>query len=202
MTFDTFWIERGYTGREALAVLDRAHALGYGYEWSVNPNWSRSIPIGSVEFCESFLERKPIPDFYPDWLESWFHRTIYCGVDHFQFCDRGDWFVKSAESYKQFPARIWNDGENPLEGLVDISAPVKFTQEWRCYVADGCVLTTGWYDGDNEDEPAPDLNIDWPKGFCGAVDFGRLDNGKIALVESHHPYACGHYSGDHDARAN
>jgi hypothetical protein len=52
--------------------------------------------------------------------------------------------------------------------------------------------------------PRPDffprwLNIDWPKGWCGAADFGRLSSGEIALVECHHPYACGWYGEDHSA---
>jgi hypothetical protein len=62
------------------------------------------------------------------------------------------------------------------------SSVVKFTQEWRYYIANGKVLTTGWYDGDNEDEIAPELNVNYPSGYCGAVDFGRLETGEIALV--------------------
>ena len=57
----------------------------------------------------------------------------------------------------------------------------------------------GWYDGNNENEPAPYLNIKFPRGWCGAIDFGRLDNGKICLVESQHPFACGWYGEDSSA---
>jgi len=142
----------------------------------------------------------PKPDFYPTWLEHWMHRE-YC-------VERNDGvaviptFVKSAESYKAWPAKLVKAGERYPEGLICISGLVTFVQEWRYYVADGEVVATGWYDGRDEDEPAPKLNILWPAGFCGAVDFGRLDDGKIALVESHHPYACGWYGDDHVAYLN
>jgi hypothetical protein len=78
-----------------------------------------------------------------------------------------------------------------------VSSPVKFTQEWRYYVYAGRIVTSGWYDGDNEEEPAPKLNIKWPVNFCGAVDFGRVD-GRIQLVESHEPFACGWYGESSD----
>lgn len=56
----------------------------------------------------------------------------------------------------------------------------------------------GWYSGvDEEDCPrAPELGIDFPIGFCGAVDFGILSTGELALVECHPPYACGWYGMD------
>lgn len=38
-----------------------------------------------------------------------------------------------------------------------------------------------------------DLDVAFPSHFCGAVDFGRLKNGKLALVENNLPYACGWY---------
>ena len=197
---DMFWIERGYSGREALAVLDAANKLGYGYEWSVNPQKERSVPIGSVGWCESWLERRPVPDFYPDFLSEWMHRSW--GRIEFGAKQSGGirWFVKSAAGYKDFPAQIVERNSTyPSNGPLVFSEVVKFVQEWRYYIADGCELTTGWYDGQDENEPAPILEINWPKGFCGAVDFGRLDNGKIALVESHHPYAAGHYGDSHEA---
>ena len=110
------------------------------------------------------------------------------------------WFVKSAAGYKDFTAQIVEkNSPYPSSGPLVFSEVVQFVQEWRYYVADGCVLTTGWYDGNDEDEPAPDLDIDWPEGFCGAVDFGRLSTGQIALVECQHPYACGWYGDDHAA---
>ena len=34
-----------------------------------------------------------------------------------------------------------------------------------------------------------------------AVDFGMLENGKIELIESHHPFACGWYGKNHEEYA-
>jgi hypothetical protein len=42
--------------------------------------------------------------------------------------------------------------------------------------------------------PAPTVDIDFPRSdWCGCIDFGVLDTGEIALVESQHPFACGWY---------
>lgn len=268
----TFWIQHGYDGREALKVMDFGRRLGHEVKWGKNPP-KDIIPIGDVEFCESFLDYKPTPDFYPIWLNEYFYRkiehklihpadqcweclivkvnedTVECEmhdltdrtnpvefwiVKYETFmkwpCEgfkpeegltfywnvnvkRGenfitldcknyrpiDVFVKSAVGYKDWPAKIIKKGEKLPDGKLMISEVVNFVQEWRYYVANGKVLTTGWYDGPDEDEPAPDLNIKWPQYFCGAVDFGRLSTGEIALVESQDPFACGWYGDDHKA---
>ena len=201
----TFWIQHGYSGREALKVMDIAPKMGHKVNWGKNPPQD-IIPIGDVEFCESFLVRPPMPDFAPLWLRHFWHRKIYLGMmarleENERFASE-DSFVKSASKYKAFPAKIVKAGELWPHGLLVISEVVKFDQEWRYYVADGQVLATGWYDGTNEDEPAPELNIEWPADFCGAVDFGRLTTGEIALVESQHPYACGWYGDDHVSYIN
>ena len=146
--------------------------------------------VGSVEWCQDALGFAPVPDFHPDFLQSFRHRCIErlaypCVSEH-------DWFVKPAAGYKIGDAKIVTAGETIPGGSV-ISEVVKFTQEWRYYVADGELLAAGWYDGWDEIEPAPKLDIEWPKGWCGAADFGRLDDGRIAVVEVHHPYACGNY---------
>lgn len=262
-----FWIQHGYNGREALKVMDHAPKLGHQVKWGRKPP-KDIIPIGDVDYCESFLNYKPEPDFAPLWLSDHFHRRIEVTlVPHNDQCWEGkiyridenhvdcemhdltdptmpmeiwsvnrdvfvefppeeqlnfywhvniersqnrltlnclnyrrkDVFVKSAEEFKKWPPKIIKKGEPlPTEYLV-ISDVVQFVQEWRYYVANGEVLATGWYDGSNEYEPAPELNIKWPKDFCGAVDFGRLSTGEIALVESQAPYACGWYGDNHDA---
>lgn len=196
---DTLWLQSGFSSREIVKSMVGAKSLGYQVKWGQNPDKDRCVPVGSVEFCESWLGYSPQPDFYPEFLSSHLHREVRRRIDLSQFCERGDWFIKSSERYKAWPARIWSTEEPPLDELVDASDVVEFVQEWRYYVADGCVLATGWYDGTDEDEPAPELQIDWPGGWCGAVDFGRLSNGKIALVESQLPYACGWYGEDHAA---
>lgn len=193
------WIDTAMGScRETIKALDGARKLGYHVGWGNPGTTDGKTPVGSVDFCESWLGYHPVPYFYPEFLHSWMHR-------HYELEEHGErfsclmpagMFVKSAERYKAFPATIARLGTPFPSGRLWLSSVVHFTQEWRYYVADGCVLATGWYDGDNEDEPAPELVIDWPTGFCGAVDFGRLSDGRIALVENHHPYACGWYGDD------
>lgn len=163
------------------------------------------IPVGDVPFCEDVLRRQgvdiPTPDYYPSWLYSFLYRRIqlikYPGIANLPIrC-----FVKHADSYKTYATGVLEAGVYPLSGRYWISDVVEFTQEWRYYVSGGEVLTTGWYEGLDEEEPAPDIPIQWPRDFCGAVDFGRLSSGKMALVECHHPYACGHYSDSHELYA-
>jgi len=196
---DTIHIQPGYYGREATKVMAVAGKLGYRIAHGASPDKSRSAPIGSVEYCEDWLGYHPTPDFYPEFLHDWMRRAY--GTLEWGEVSGATWFVKSAERYKAFPAVIVHKGDKYPDGCLVFSEVVSFAQEWRYYVADGCVLTTGWYDGLDEDEPAPDLNIDWPKGWCGAADFGRLTDGRIALVECHHPYAIGWYGDDHAAYA-
>lgn len=189
-----FSIQRGYSGREANATWFAAGWIGgmWKYEDAAS---SGTIPIGSVEYCEPpFGEHRK--DFYPEFLRGYMRRW----TEH----THGPWllnkplFVKDASRWKSETAsRVMQPGEVLQSGDWLISQPVHFEQEWRYYVADGSLVTTGWYRGEDEDEPAPQINVTWPEGFSGAVDFGRLDDGRIALVECHAPFACGWYGDDH-----
>lgn len=191
-----FKVQAGYGGREAMAVLTHPN---YTYEPREGAD---KIPIGDVPFCEGVLQSQGIaiqkPDFYPSWLKHWRLRSIVYNPEGSWFTpSRHTWFVKSTDSYKSVEPFILKSGQSLPSGNWVLSEVVNFVQEWRYYVSNGVVVTTGWYTGHDEDEPAPELAIRWPVNFCGAVDFGRLDDGEIALVESHHPYACGHYSDNH-----
>lgn len=193
---DAIWIQPGYSGREAIKGADGARRLGLDVYWGRRPpDVSRCAPIGDVPFCESLLPAKPVPDFYPSFLYSWRRRFIGETVGA---VPAGEWFVKSTAGYKDYVARVVQTGDAIEFDRFSYSEVVNFAQEWRYYVADGCVLATGWYDGHDEDEPAPDLDIDWGRWY-GAADFGRLDTGEIALVECQHGYACGWYGDDHAA---
>jgi hypothetical protein len=56
------------------------------------------------------------------------------------------------------------------------------------------VLTGEWYSGDEINMPdSPALDIMIPNDYFGALDFGRLRSGELALVEANSPYACGWY---------
>lgn len=199
MTIDSIWIQPGYSGREAIKGAEGARRLGMDVYWGKRPaDVSRCAPIGDVPFCEALLPEKPVPDFYPEFLRPWRRRHIgfSCGVIPY-----GEWFVKSTAGYKDVTPRIvrYSDWGLVEFGKLAYSEVVTFAQEWRYYVADGCVLETGWYDGNDDMEPAPDLGIEWPEGWHGAADFGRLDTGELALVECQAGYACGWYGEDHAA---
>lgn len=45
---------------------------------------------------------------------------------------------------------------------------------------------------------APELHIEIPADYCGALDFGMLPTGELALIEANSPYACGWYGKKHE----
>lgn len=168
--------------------------MGVGVEWGEDAV-EGYVPVGSVEFGEGVfgVHRR---DFYPEFLAGWMHRG-YQRVDE-RVVLGYELFVKDASRWKgREESRIWEAGEVLPDGDWWVSEVVSFVQEWRWYVADGKVVTTGWYAGEDEDEAAPELEIEWPDGFSGAVDFGRLVDGRMALVEAHAPFACGWYGERH-----
>lgn len=194
-------VQPGFDGRETMAAFTGCRSLGVPFtvagSWKSEPG---DVAIGSVDYCENVMAAlwmpRPKPDFYPGFLHGWMHRQwdrICVTGSEFLTCPM---FVKSGNGYKVGVSAVQPEGYRLPRGIVYLASPVQFVQEWRYYVADGQVVTSGWYDGDNEDDPAPELGIAWPKSFCGAVDFGRLSTGEIALVESHHGYACGWYGDD------
>jgi len=183
--------------RETLQAFNGCAALGIDCRWSKVPGDANECHVGSVEFCEQALGFSPRPDYYPRGLRAMRHRTIlYLWEDEVFGCPV---FAKPGDRYKSAPARVFEVGETAPGGWI-VSGIVEFRQEWRYYVAGGKVLATGWYDGTDADEPAPELPIQWPAGFCGAVDFGRLADGRIALVECHHPFAAGWYGENSQAK--
>lgn len=184
-----FCIQKGFSGREVLAAVSSgpcvwAHEALPGY-----------VPVGTVEFCAPEFGPHRI-DFYPEFLRGFLHREMFRTDKQIRFNE--DAFVKDALAWKSdFESRVIPAGICVPDGDYWVSEPVTFVQEWRYYVANGRVVTTGWYQGSDEDEAAPELAVEWPEGFSGAVDFGRLEDGRIALVEAHAPFACGWYGDNH-----
>ena len=180
-----------YQGREVLSAIAGANALGVDYIRSAAPVQGY-VPVGSVEFCAPLFGKEPVhKNFFPDFLSSLISRPMELVVGA-TGCDLSEpRFVKCADQWKAPVASGVSTRIPP--GAWWVSACVEFRQEWRYYVADGCLLVTGWYDGEDCNEPAPDIGITWPTGFSGAVDIGRLSNGGLELVEAHAPYGCGWY---------
>jgi hypothetical protein len=156
------------------------------------------IPCGTVEWCEKFLPKeKTVPDYYPEFLKDHLFRKVW-KADKWPLGQRV--FIKPADSHKRFSGKISTGKyKGKKRGPYWCSEIVSFTNEWRYYVADGKVLTGEWYLGDEINEPnAPELSIKVPEGYCGALDFGALTTGELALVEAQPPYACGWYGKKHE----
>ena len=193
-----FFIQSGYDGKEVGALLFNYPKESFSY--SSREEWAGQPIVGSVEFVEQYIGQRK-PDYYPKFLEPYFYRRIY--EDRALPLIQGkpiSLFIKPADRHKRFDAKTiilpkrsgqcgWNAEQDT--GPYWISEVVKFDDEWRYYVANGQILATHWYQGENERE-APYMDIMFPPDFCGAVDFG-VCNGKMTLVENNLPYACGWY---------
>ena len=57
------------------------------------------VPCGSVEWCLHLLDKKIVPDYYPEWLQGSLHRKVW---------QSDEWilgrklFVKPSDRYKRF----------------------------------------------------------------------------------------------------
>ena len=157
------------------------------------------IPCGSVEWCESILGKNVIPDYYPEWLHNRLYRKVW-HEDHWPL--NTTCFIKPANRDKRFTGFIHKAGSYKKKKRNEsywCSEVVEFTNEWRYYVSNGRILCSGWYWGDEINTPdAPNLYIEIPEAYSGALDFGTLPDGRLALIESQHPFACGWY-GDRES---
>jgi hypothetical protein len=161
------------------------------------------VPSGSVEWCEFQLGKTIIPDYYPDWLSDYFGRKIW-KQDKWPLGQKV--FIKPADRHKRFIGHIttgtYGTYKGKKRGPYWCSEIVSFTDEWRYYMADGKIIGNGWYSGDEINTPAaPELNLQIPTDFCGAVDFGRTLDNRLLLVENNSSYACGWYNKDANAYA-
>jgi len=192
-----FYIQSGYQGKEVGALLFNYPKESLSY--SARDKWAGQTIAGSVEFIEKYLSPKT-PNYYPEFLAPFFKRKIRYIKNLREIEDEECFFAKPADKHKRFEAQMVSGYDNYKDVLYSwqtgpywISDIVFFREEWRYYVADGEVLAAYWYSGGEVEIDPPELNIDWPKDFCGAVDFGCLSTGDIALVENNLPYACGWY---------
>jgi hypothetical protein len=188
-----------YSDKENIAVITYCATNDMIYRsFSKNSDIPEGfIPVGSVEYCEKFLPKeKTIPNYYPDFLKDKLYRKVWY-TEKWPLGEKV--FIKPADKHKRFTGFITSGGyRKKKKKPYWCSTIVKFINEWRYYVADGEILTGEWYDGDEINTPdAPKLDIKIPSKYCGALDFGMLETGEIALVEANFPYACGWYGKDH-----
>lgn len=185
-----FCIQNGESSVEKLAIINGCHKLGYNYTFSKNL-LKDHIPIGTVDYCDPKLGSKNLArDFYPDFLRGYLYREIKL-IDN-NFIRDKTYFIKEATNWKSdFIPRLIEPKETLPLGLYYISDPVNFYMEFRLYVAAGHLIGASSYIGEDN---IPDLKIDWPKDFSGAVDFGFAHRfNEPLLIESHPPFACGLY---------
>lgn len=188
-----FAIQKGYEGREASAIILTAHKLSMAFYITEHPN-PNDIPIGTVEFCTPSFGPHRV-DFFPAFLSKYLTRpqaTITsvnsATLDH-------PAFIKDLSAWKtDWESKVYSAGTLRPPGTWKMAKPVTFQNEWRCYVAAGTVFTIEWYRGVDEDAQMPDIDVKWPKGFSGAVDFGTIEGHQNPeLIECHSPFACGWY---------
>lgn len=147
------------------------------------------VPVGKVNWVEKVIGRVETPDYYPAFLYEWVKRRIWSPLEWPKY----SCFIKPADQHKRFTGFVTKGGwKGKKKGPWLASEIVTFENEWRYYVANGQVIHAKWGFGKEECE-APTLDIDWPKDYCGAVDFGSYPDGTIALVEANSPFSCGWY---------
>ena len=210
-----FYLQKGYEGREANMVrFSQKNYIGDSSYIFCEPR-PHIVLVGTVEWIDNYFinyyNSTFVPDYYPHWTKSIWHRKIAHGREGLKGVRRQ--FIKPSDKYKRFDPYIislQNNGTaGPLEELYFANGPfvcsevVEFVNEWRYYISNGEVLASWWYQGDEEDSEkdpnGPKFPIDIPKDYCGAVDLGILTTGELALVEAHHPYSIGWY-GDNTQR--
>lgn len=199
----TVIFEQGICGREFMAMHKWCALTGTPFRLSETGNGFdiyQNLFVGSTGFIEKVLDHCFEPDYYPSWASPLISRKIKRVVKApVRKC-----FIKPADEYKAFTGFVKENGRLSEDYLADgywVSDVVSFCQEWRYYVCGGQVIETGWYQGCDEDEPAPVLELLIPEDVYGALDVGKLKDGRIELIEFHHPYGIGWYGENDNAYA-
>lgn len=175
------------------------------------------VPVGSVEFCEGFLQKYHgfdrissinIPqklrhdvrvgrlaayDVAPDEVKSFFDAW---GVEEL--------FVKRSDRCKAWEPRIIRRGSLcslPPDGLYLVSSVQRFVSEWRCFVFRSVLRDIRCYAGDQFVLPAKKgverMISDWkPSPLAYTLDVGVTEEGRTVLIEAHNFVACGLYGFD------
>jgi len=189
----------GNTSREVNAIIQYCIMEKHPYKFikDINSIPEDHTPVGSVEYCLEAYGQHVIPDYYPEWAQSFIRRNVY-KTD--KWPDKKV-FIKPADRYKRFNGIITTLVTEIPDPPYWCSDLVDFKDEWRYYISNGKIVAHGWYSGDEERMPdAPRPYVDVPEGFCGVMDCGWISGDKLELVEVHHPFACGWYGESSDYR--
>ena len=195
-----FYIQSGYKDRSVLGLMSKNYNIKFSAQGPIEPD---RVPLGSVEWTEGLLGRYVCPDFFPEFLSQHIKREWH----YTDIWPETRMFIKSSEQHKHWDSGF-SDEITRRKGNFLVSEPVEWINEYRYYVADGRVLGAWWYWGRTSDKnqihvgsdppDAPELDVEWPEYYCGAVDFGELPDGTMSLVEANAPYACGWYGDQKD----
>ena len=200
MNFKGFAIQKSRVSyKEEMSVIHYAimNKIPYKFCKRIDDCPLYYIPVGSVEWCEKFISsEKTTPNYYPEFLKHYLFRKVWKA----ESWPKEKVFIKPADRFKKFTGFVINEDSKKRRGKFWCSEVVNFLNEWRYYIANGKVIAAEWYNGNNEDLVAPTINLELPLDYCAALDFGVLDNGNVALVEAHLPYACGWYGKYSDFR--
>ena len=171
------------------AALERTIQLHYFQKPEQVPD--DHIPQGGIPWVTSVLGYQPRPDHYPEFMKDFFYRRIW--KEEKWPMEKGI-FIKPYDIPKRFFPRITTGTyKGKKKGPYWCSEVVNFVNEWRYYVVNGTIIYAGWYQGHDDDQPPPQLNVDIPLGWCGCLDMGYLSTGEFALVEAGEPYSIGWY---------
>ena len=189
-----------------------------------------ALPIGSVEYVREAMRiigvKEPENLSYPEALSHVLHREVF--ITSVEKARVNKWFVKPCQT-KKFTGFVFDPNQRIEELELDTqeqyyyflamkpeervwaSEPVKFLGEWRVYIENAQIIGQARYDPDGEDEvKEPEKEWveqaikDWekeglaPKAY--AMDVGRLENQKLALVEVNDGWALGLYGKSMDAK--
>ncbi len=182
-----------------LAIVGALHQIPCKFIYNINQMEDGYVPSGSVPWVTSIIGKPVIPDYFPEFLKPWVTRKVW---------REEKWplnrvFIKPADRHKRFNSFVtYGNYCKRKKGPFWCSDIVSFQNEWRYYVSYGKLIGAYWYWGVNDDPiDAPIIDINWPKDWCGTADFGTLPDGRIELVESHPPFACGWYGKKHEEYA-
>lgn len=188
---------RSYDGKEYYIAIKYKYFFNKDIEIRCFDNpmciVSSFVPIGTVEFLEGFFGQKIKPNYFPTFLNNYIGRKVWL-ANSIEEINQYPVAIKPADEYKRFNLKIANHKEEINEKPPFIcSEIVTFLNEWRYYIANGEVVLAEWYKGEEIMPTAPLIKVDYPPDYCGAVDFGETVDGRILLIEAHHPFACGFY---------
>lgn len=133
----------------------------YSYTKTFSNTDKDSIPVGSIEFVQSYLDicfcniyMKPIE--VPVYLHDLLNRN-YFFTDDLSSLDDKVYFIKDAYKLKSFTDVCRPKDLISQSKLYAVSDPINIISEWRTYVIDGKIENNANYDGDCLVYPDKDL---------------------------------------------